>query len=456
MFLDFRARRLRDELAAAVDGPVFLPGSAGYRDEVTGHNLSAVRRPAAVVGATSAEDIAFAVQIARRYELGVTIKATGHGALTEPDGTLLITTARMRSVEIDPERGTARIAAGATWRDVIDAAAPHGLVPLSGSHDSVGAVGYTLGGGLSPLARTFGFAADHVRAFQVVTSEGRHLTVDAESHPDLFWALCGGKGGLALVSEMTIELVRLDSVYGGPLIWGADDAAAVLRAYSAWTPTLPDEVTTSISLLRMPDLDAVPAPLRGRFAVQLDVAVVAAPEVAEALLAPMRLAARPMIDMAGVVPPQALCQPGAPMPQWDKGVLLGSLPDSAVGTLLAHAGPQRELPFLAVQIRHLGGALAASRANAVGGRDAAYLLFLVGAPVPQLIETSIPAAADALLDAMSPWTTGGTLANFVGTPRTESELAAAWSTEIGERLDEVRRRWNGDGVLAWDDAYERV
>ena len=55
---------------------------------------------------------------------------------------------------------------------MIEAAAPHGLAPLNGSASDVGVVGYTTGGGVGPMARTFGLAADRVRAFDVVTGEG--------------------------------------------------------------------------------------------------------------------------------------------------------------------------------------------------------------------------------------------------------------------------------------------
>ena len=49
-----------------------------------------------------------------------------------------------------------------------------GLAPLNGSSLSLlGVVGYTLGGGVGALARQYGFAADHVRSFELVTADGR-------------------------------------------------------------------------------------------------------------------------------------------------------------------------------------------------------------------------------------------------------------------------------------------
>jgi FAD/FMN-containing dehydrogenase len=46
---------------------------------------------------------------------------------------VLITTPRLSAVAVDPVARTARVGAGARWAQVIEAAAPHGLAPLSGS-----------------------------------------------------------------------------------------------------------------------------------------------------------------------------------------------------------------------------------------------------------------------------------------------------------------------------------
>jgi FAD/FMN-containing dehydrogenase len=94
----------------------------------------------------------------------------------------------MNRVIVDAARRTARVEAGASWRDVIEAAAPHGRAPLNGSSPHVGAVGYTRGGGVGLLARRFGFAADHVREMDLVTADGRLRRVSADTDVDLFWA----------------------------------------------------------------------------------------------------------------------------------------------------------------------------------------------------------------------------------------------------------------------------
>lgn len=70
---------------------------------------------------------------AARDGLRVGVHATGHGLAGPVEGGVLIVTRAMDSVVVDPVRRTARIGAGATWGQVIEAAAPHGLAPLNGS-----------------------------------------------------------------------------------------------------------------------------------------------------------------------------------------------------------------------------------------------------------------------------------------------------------------------------------
>ena len=119
-------------------------------------------------------------------------KATGHAVAAPCDGGVLINTSQMRGVRVDPEAQTARVEAGALWRDVIPEAQVFGLAGLLGSSSGVGVVGYTMGGGFGWLGRKYGFNADSVREADVVTADGDLLRVSVYEHPDLFWGLKGG------------------------------------------------------------------------------------------------------------------------------------------------------------------------------------------------------------------------------------------------------------------------
>src|SRR5580693_5980154 len=163
------------------------------------------QRPAVVVAAGSAADVAQAVRYARARGIRIAPQSTGHGAgpLEPLDGAMLLRTTRMRSVHIDPAARTARAEAGAVWQDVTVPAGQHGLAALAGKSPNVGVTGYTLGGGLGWLARRYGLAANSVTAVELVTPDGDLVRADAGHEPDLFWAVRGGGLGVVTELEMT-------------------------------------------------------------------------------------------------------------------------------------------------------------------------------------------------------------------------------------------------------------
>ncbi|WP_342768937.1 FAD-dependent oxidoreductase [Prauserella flavalba] len=170
-----------DHLARHVRGPVHLPGTEGYADARSGFQRALTHRPAVVAEALDAADVGAAVRFATARGLAVAVQATGHGLVAPATGdAMLISTRRMDSVRVDPVARTAWLGAGVRWRRVLDATAAHGLAPLSGSSPGVGAVSYTLGGGLGPLARRYGYAADHVRRVELVTADGEVREVSAD------------------------------------------------------------------------------------------------------------------------------------------------------------------------------------------------------------------------------------------------------------------------------------
>src|SRR5918999_6574528 len=120
---------------------------------------------------------------AASHNLPVAVQATGHGPSVPADGALLISTGRMTGVRVDPLTRTAGVGAGVRWEQVIREAATFGLAPLNGSSHLVGVVGYTLGGGIGPLARAYGYAADRVAQIEVVTADGQPRRATAEQHP---------------------------------------------------------------------------------------------------------------------------------------------------------------------------------------------------------------------------------------------------------------------------------
>ncbi len=441
-----------DALARAIAGPVLRPGDPAYAAEVAPFNLAHSPAPAVVVGATSTDDVAAAVRWAVSTGRTVAVQATGHGLLGDLRDAVLVTTGRLDTVAVDPAARTARVGAGVRWRQVIDAAAPHGLAPLCGSSSGVGVVGYTLGGGLGVLGRRYGFAADHVRRARLVTADGAVRDVDAVSDPELFWAVRGGKGNLGIVTELEFDLVPVAGLHGGAVFFPGSAAHDLLHAYRQWTPSLPEETTTSIAILRMPPDPAVPEPLRGQTVVHLRFAHLGPAEEGASLLAPMRAVAPASIDTVADMPFAAVdsihMDPTDPMPTHHDGTTLRALPAEAVDALLEVAGPDVEVPLIMVELRHLGGALARPAAvpNAVPGREAAYAVWVLGPMAPPLVDV-LPAVTAGIVDRLRPWAARGALLNFLGAAGPE-QVGSLWAADDLARLQQVRRRVDPSGVFA--------
>ncbi|MFI6290488.1 FAD-binding oxidoreductase [Nonomuraea sp. NPDC050790] len=285
-----------------VNGPVLLPGQDGFDEERTGFNLAVRHSPDVIVGATRAEDVAAAVEFARGRGWPVAVQSTGHGFSRPLDGGMLISTRRMTGVRVDPRAGTAWVEAGVRFEQVIGEAAPYGLAPLSGSAPHVGVVSYTLGGGLPLLGRSHGWAADRVRAMDVVTADGRlrHVTPDGE--PDLYRALLGGRDNFGIVAGMEFDLVPVSRLYGGGLFFDAEQVPGLLEAYVEWTAALPGQMNSSVALIPFPDDPSLPEPMRGRHVYHVRIAFTGSLEEGERLVQPLRLIGPRLLETPADLP----------------------------------------------------------------------------------------------------------------------------------------------------------
>ncbi|SFO97942.1 FAD/FMN-containing dehydrogenase [Amycolatopsis arida] len=445
------------DIIGNVRGPVLRPGDEGYDAERGGFQAFRRHEPEVIVGATGADDVRHAVAFAAAQGLPVAVLGTGHAPVAPEPGGLLITTSRMAGVRVDPERSTAVVAAGTTWAEVIDAAAAHGLAPLAGSAPHVAAVPYVLGGGLSLLSRRYGYAADHVRSLDVVTADGEPRHVTAESEPDLFWALRGGGGNLGVVTRMEIDLVPVTRLYGGGLFFDTPLLGAALRAWCRWAEDAPEEVTSSVALVPFPDVPGVPEPLRGRHVAHVRIAHLGDAASGERLVAPLRAVGPRLLDTLDELPATAVGSiyddPKGPLPSLSGNLLLRDLDDAGVDTLLDLAGPGNPGPLI-VEVRQLGGALARppAVANAVGHRDAGYLLGFVD-PLPSATPTEaevteVRRRQRHFEHAVAPWSTGGRFLNFLGGDGTTPEITrTAFTAADHQRLTRLKTHYDPHNLL---------
>jgi hypothetical protein len=446
------ARRPIPPRPHALDPDVLItPVQPDYDRVRLAWNLSVDQRPAAIGLPRSTDDVVALMRFATEHGLRVAPQATGHQAscLGPLDGSLLLKTGRLREVWVDPGSRIARVQAGAQWLDVTEPAGDHGLATLAGSAPDVGVIGYTLGGGLSWLARRYGLAANSVRRFEVVTADGRQVVVDAEAEPELFWALRGGGGCYAVVTWLEFELYEVAEVYAGAMLWPLERAQEILAAWAEWVSQVPDDLTSVARLLRVPPMPELPPAVSGRDLVAIEAAFIGTARAGRRLLDPLR-ARRPEIDTFAAIPARALgalhMDPPTPVPATGDGMLLSELATPAIDTLVDLAGPGAPSPLLSLDLRQLGGAMSRGRTDggAVSGLPAQFALFAVGmTPTPDSVQAVSGHIAD-LQRALGRWGTPRAFANFSEQRRTPDEL---FGESAHRRLKAVKRAYDPNDLI---------
>ena len=398
-----------EPLRPAFRGPLHLPGEAAYDAHRATWSGSIDPRPAVVAEAVTPSDVQAAVLIAQAHGLPFAVQSTGHGTHVACDGGLLLKTSQMAEVLVDPDRRIARVGPGALWGDVIAAAAPCGLAPVTGSSPTVGVAGFTLGGGVGWLSRKLGFAADSLLRVDIVTADGRLVRASAHEHADLFWAVRGGGGSFGVVTALEFRLHPVRSVYAGTATFPLDRAAGTLARYRAWAPSQPDELTTALVLTG----DALA--VRAAYVGDRDAAERALRGLWEAAGPPLTSDLRPM----GYAETAAL---GGTAPRQFE--LFADLPDAVI-----HAAVDAATRANAVELRHWGGAMARPGGGPVGHRGVPFSITVDGLPEAALARHA----------------TGGSFLNFLKDP---SRTHSAYTAEDYRRLREIKRAHDPDNVFA--------
>ena len=422
----------------------------GWNEARRAWNLAVDQRPAAVAIPESAQDVVAVVEVARERGLRVAPQGSGHSAAPRAslERSVLVDMSGMNAVEIDPYRRRARLQAGAQWQHVTGPAAEHGLAGLSGSAPDVCVTGYALGGGASWMVRRYGLAANSIRAAEVVTADGRRLRADADTEPDLFWAVRGGGGSLGVVTALELQLFPVRELYAGVLFWPQERAAEVLEAWHGWTASVPEEMSSLGRLLNLPPLEQIPEPLRGRSFVLVEAAWLGDEASGCEQLAPLRELGPELDTFATIAPPGLAAlhmDPPEPVPGAADGMLLGDFSAAAISAMMDAAGPGTDSPLLSIEVRHLGGA--AGRADpehgALAATDAPYALFAVGmAAVPEM-KQAVLGRLDQVQAALAPWDAGRFL-NFTERPGNTGRM---FGDEVYRRLRDIKSRYDPDNII---------
>ena len=201
--------------ARDIQGPILTPEDPGYDAARTVFLGDVDRRPALIARPTDAADVARVIALARDSGAELAVRGGGHSPAghSASDGGVVLDVRGLRELDIDLASRTAWAGGGLTAGEYTTAAGEHGLATGFGDAGSVGIGGITLSGGVGFLVREHGMTIDQLLAAEIVTADGRVLEVDAERHPDLFWAIRGGGGNFGVVTRLRFQLHDVSAVH---------------------------------------------------------------------------------------------------------------------------------------------------------------------------------------------------------------------------------------------------
>jgi FAD/FMN-containing dehydrogenase len=435
---------------AGLTGSIVLPGSTDYDEARLVHHAQADRRPALIVRAADAGDVARTVSLARESGLTLSVRAGGHSVAGHGtnDGGIVLDLRAMKGLHIDPDRRLAWAQPGLTASEYTAAAAAHGLATPFGDTGSVGIAGLTLGGGIGWLARKYGLAIDALEAVEIVTADGRQITANAESHPDLFWAVRGGGGNFGVVTRFQYRLYPVGEVLGGALFMPA--TKDVMRSLVPIASAAREDLTTISFLMHLPPAPFVPAELVGTASLVVMFVWAGDPQEGQAALAPFRAVATPLIDMAMPMPYPGIYQftaaGEAPGYAIHRSRFVTGLDDDAIDAMLA-AMDAATSPKAMIQLRVLGGAMGrvAADATAFAHRGAPVMAAIITPFDDLATEPAQRAWTEGVFEALAPQD-AGVYANFLE-EEGEERIHAAYPAGTYERLADIKRRYDPNNVF---------
>lgn len=432
------------QLRNAVKGRVITPGEAGYDTARTSFYGGFDARPAVIVQPLDAADVAAVVSLARTSGVELAVRSGGHSVAghSTTDGGILLDLSAMKGLEIDVEGRTAWAETGLTAGEVTTRLAAHGLAVGFGDTASVGIGGITLGGGVGFLVRKHGMTIDHLLAAELVTADGQLRRVDAETRPELFWAIRGGGGNFGVVTRFLYRLHEVDRVLGGILILPA--TPEVIAGFVAEAEAAPDELSTIANVMTAPPMPFLPPEVHGKrilFALMVYAGDV---EAGQAVIARFRALGTPLADMirpmayTEMYPPE---EGGYHPVAASRTLFVDSLDEATAALMLDYLG-RSNAQMAVTQIRVLGGAMARVPADATAfahrnRRIMVNVAAIYGNPAEAAQHDAWAREFAAALIREE----GASYVNFVGNEG-EAGVRAAYPTATWNRLAEIKVRYD--------------
>jgi FAD/FMN-containing dehydrogenase len=443
-----------ENLKSKVKGEIVLPRDPTYKEVREIWNAMIERRPAVIVRCAEADDVRHAISFARENGLEISIRGGGHNIAGSAlcDNGVMIDFSTMRNVRVDAENKRAYVEPGATLADLDEATLSHGLATPVGINSTTGIAGLTLGGGFGWLTRKYGMTIDNLVSVDVVTADGKRLRASESENADLFWAIRGGGGNFAVVTQFEFKLHRVGpEILAGLIVFPFEQAKQVLAQYREFIESAPEELSVWAVLRKAPPLPFLPGDVHGKEVVVLVTFYIGNAAQGRKLIEPLLGFGTPHGEHIGAQPYSQwqkafdpLLTPGA-RNYW-KSLNFTELNDGALNSMIEFAG-QLPSPQCEMFIGFIGGAAnrISEDATAYRHRDARFVLNVHGRWDARTDDLRCIAWARAFFQATAPYASAGAYVNFM-TEEEKDRVAAAYGANY-DRLAQIKKLYDPDNLF---------
>jgi FAD/FMN-containing dehydrogenase len=442
------------ELKASLRGEMIEPHDAGYDDARKVYNGMIRKKPRLITRCADVADVIRSVNFAREHHLLLAVRSGGHnaGGLGVCDDGLVIDLVLMKYTRVDPVALTVTAGGGCTWGDVDHATHVFGLATPSGVVSTTGVGGLTLGGGIGHLTRKCGLTIDNLISADVVLADGKFVRANADENPDLFWAIRGGGGNFGVVTSFTFNLHRIDTVYGGPMLYELSETAEVMKWYRDLIKVAPDDLSGFFAFLTVPPAPPFPEHLHMKKMCGVVWAYTGMLTKGEETFKPIRAFKKAALDLVGPLPQpslqsmfDALYPPGL---QWYwRADFVKELSDEAIAQHI-HFGNALPSMHSTMHLYPINGAASrvAKSATAWSYRDAIWAQVMVGVDPDPANNDKIISWTKSYYDALHPYSAGGAYVNFLMDDEGEERVKATYGDNY-ERLVVIKNKYDADNLF---------
>ena len=438
-----------NELAQTFLGPIVGPDAPDYDMVRKVHNGLIDKRPALIARCRGMADIADAVRFARSHQLEVSVRGGGHNVAGRAvaDGRVMIDLSLMKGVHVNPSARIAVVEGGVLWKELNRETQLHGLAVTGGVVGTTGVAGLTLGGGLGWLMPKYGMALDNLVAVNLVLADGSIVRASADQAADLFWAVRGGGGNFGVAGSFEFRLHPVGPmVIGGLVAFPFPEAGRVLRAWRAFTATVPDELMTVAALTTAPDGS-------GTKIVGIAACHCGKAEDGQAIAAQIKSFGTVAMDAMGPIPYAVLNGmldggfPAGGSNYW-KSTFLPSLSDTAIDTL-ASAYAKCPAPTSSILFEHFHGAVCRVpvEATAYALRDGGFNSLVIGQWMDPALGEATTAWTRDTFAIVQPFAGARRYVNYLSADEDAKTAADAVYGQNLARLRQLKKKYDPDNFF---------